>query len=439
LVSHTDGAGIRADVAIVGAGPAGALAALALARAGLDVVLIDRASFPRDKTCGDALMPDALAALRKVGLADHVRARARVLDTLRIYAPDDTPVRVKGDFAVLPREQLDACLCHAAVAAGARLLAPVRVSGPVEDAGTVLGIAGRTRNDEPVRVSAAITVLATGAAAGPLKAFGMCERSEPSATAARFYWTVGGPGGAGGAGGGGSEDPPYCLDDGAPFGTNVGEPSCKVDDDALCISYERSICPGYGWIFPGPGGTFNIGVGYFYDAPPPAITSLRRLMARFLETFPPARELMARGGQASPIKGAPLRTGLAGARLGRPGLIVAGEAAGLTYPISGEGIGKAMESGLLAADIIGEGLRAGRSPAAIASQYAAALASTLSARFRAYARAQRWVAHPRLVNFLAHRANAGVYVRRQIEGLVNETAEPGAILSVSGILRSIFT
>jgi geranylgeranyl reductase family protein len=402
----TERGDVRADVAIVGAGPAGAVAALVLARAGLDVVLIDRAPFPRDKACGDGLMPDALAALRALGLADRALAGARRLAALRLCAPNGTAITLNGEFAVVPRERFDACLCEAAVEAGARFLRPVRVVAPIDDDGGVAGVVGETPDGETVLVHARMTVLATGAGAGPLTAFGVCDRSQPSATAARFYIT---------------------LDSPASF-----------DLDCLCISYERSICPGYGWIFPGPAGSFNVGVGYFYQAPP-ATRNLRQLMARFLDTFPPARDLARLGGCASPIRGAPLRTGMSGARWSSPGLLVAGDAAGLTYPISGEGIGKAMESGMLAAEIAGEGLRAGRTAEAIADAYAGALEAKYLRRFQAYTNAQRWVAHPGLVDFLARRANAGTYVRQQIEGLVNETAEPGAILSVRGILRSLFT
>ncbi len=130
---------------------------------------------------------------------------------------------------------------------------------------------------------------------------------------------------------------------------------------------------------------------------------------------------------------------MTGARLSRPGLIVAGEAAGLTYPISGEGIGKAVESGMLAAAAISEGLRAGADANTIAMSYQSTIEAQFLRRFQAYTSAQRWVEHPRLLDFLARRANAGTYVRRQIEGLVNETAEPAAILSVRGILRSLFS
>ncbi len=401
-----DLADVRADVAVVGAGPAGSIAALVLARAGLDVVLLDRAAFPRDKTCGDGLMPDALDALGALGLADRALAGARSLRTLLIYSPNGTAVTVNGEFAVVPRERFDASLCGAAVEAGARFLAPVRAVAPIEEEGRVTGVIGATAGDGNLAIHARATVLATGAGSGPLMAFGVCDRSEPSATAARLYVTLDAP---------------------AP-----------CDLDALCISYDRAICPGYGWVFPGPDRSYNIGVGYFAGAPP-GTKNLRQLMARFTENFPLARALTRLPGTTTLLRGAPLRTGLTGSRLARPGLLVAGEAAGLTYPISGEGIGKAIESGTLAAGAICEGLQADESDEAIAAAYASTLEAKFIRRFQAYANAQRWVEHPRLLDFLARRANAGTYVRRQIEGLINETCEPSSILSVRGILRSLFS
>jgi geranylgeranyl reductase family protein len=397
---------VRADVAVVGAGPAGSIAALVLARAGLDVVLIDRAAFPRDKTCGDGLMPDALAALHALDVAERALAGARRLRTLLIYSPNGTAITVNGEFAVVPRERFDASLCGVAVEAGARFLAPVRAVAPIEDGGRVAGVIGETAGGGSLVVHARVSVLATGAGAGPLMAFDVCDRGEPSATAARFYVTLDAP--------------------------------ASLDSDALCISYHRSICPGYGWVFPGPGRSYNIGVGYFTGAPPDT-KNLRLLLARFIDSFPLAREITRLPGTRTALRGAPLRTGLTGARLSRPGLLVAGEAAGLTYPISGEGIGKAIESGMVAGAAIREGLRAGASDEAIADAYAATLEAKFLRRFQAYANAQRWVEHPRLLDFLARRANAGTYVRRQIEGLVNETAEPAAILSMRGILRSLFS
>src|SRR5262245_44559284 len=98
---------MRCDVLVMGAGPAGSAAALALARAGLDVVLADRHVFPRAKACGDALIPDALAARRRLGLYDAVLAKARPMAALDIYAPGGARVRLHGASACLPRTVLD--------------------------------------------------------------------------------------------------------------------------------------------------------------------------------------------------------------------------------------------------------------------------------------------------------------------------------------------
>src|SRR5205809_7416067 len=92
----------RCDVLIVGAGPAGSAAAITLARAGLDVVLVDQHAFPRDKVCGDALIPDAHQALRQLGVFDAVMAQARRSSRLGCIGPRGSRVDVPGALAVLP-------------------------------------------------------------------------------------------------------------------------------------------------------------------------------------------------------------------------------------------------------------------------------------------------------------------------------------------------
>src|SRR5690242_308909 len=96
------------DALVLGAGPAGSAAAWALARAGLDVVLVDQHSFPRDKVCGDALIPDALGAIQAMGLRSVVDAEAAHLPELRVYAPNGTFISLTGDFCCMPRARFDA-------------------------------------------------------------------------------------------------------------------------------------------------------------------------------------------------------------------------------------------------------------------------------------------------------------------------------------------
>lgn len=393
----------HADVLIIGSGPAGAATAIQLSQSGLRVLLVDRATFPRDKVCGDALIPDALAALARLGLDAQIAARARRLDGVHILAPNQRTVVVPGPCACLPRRELDECLRRTAVERGVRFEAGWHADGPLRNpGGTVAGAAFRSAEGDRVLVHAPITVLATGAAAVPLTQFGVCERTTASATAARFY-----------------------IQTDEAFARDVRH---------LTLSYDRTICPGYGWIFPGPDAVFNVGIGYFHDARrPPPDRNVRTLLDRFLARVPLAAALVRHGKPLTSLKGAPLRTTLCGARLAEPGLMVVGEAAGTTYGFSGEGIGKAMESGMIAARCIAES----PDPATAPARYAAAIRSAFGDRFRAYRTAQDWLGHPTLMNLLAWRARRGRFVTAQLEGLFQETTDPRTLFSPLGMARAL--
>ena len=394
---------IHVDALVIGAGPAGSSAAIQLARGAARVALVDRHDFPRDKACGDALIPDALRALERLSLKAQVLARARALGGLRLYAPDGRRVVLAGECASLPRATFDALLQREAVRQGARFYPGFQLTAALRSADGVEGAVFSGRAGQ-LTVRAGVTLLATGAAPGPLQRFDVCERVSPSATAARIYVRAG--------------EPPA---DGA---------------DALCISFDRAICPGYGWIFPGPDGVFNVGVGYFHDAAAwPPETHIRRLLERFLAGFPPAVELMKRCRPLTSLKGAPLRTALTGARLAMPGLLTIGEAAGTTYSFSGEGIGKAMESGLLAAEAILTSASGDRR--AIAGVYSARVRESFTDRFRAYRVAQDWLSRPAIANLLAWRAGRSPFVQRELEALFQETSDPRRLFSMAGMVRSL--
>ncbi|HET9265860.1 MAG TPA: NAD(P)/FAD-dependent oxidoreductase [Vicinamibacterales bacterium] len=395
---------LETDILVIGSGPAGSAAALAGVRHGLRVVLVDSHVFPRDKACGDALIPDALQALGDLGLRERVLSVSHRIDAVRIYAPGGRHTTLYGECACVLRAVFDDVLRSAAVDAGATFVAPARALVPLERNGIVVGARfACDGGSPPLEVAASTTILATGAASDVLERFGMCVRTAPSAAAARQY-------------------------------VQVDERAAR-DHDFLCVAYAAGVCPGYGWLFPGPGGVFNVGVGYAYDAPPRE-RNIRRLLERFLTSFPPAIELMRAAISVGPLKGAPLRMAMKGARLSRPGLLVVGEAAGLTYSFSGEGIGKALQSGILAANAA---TSAGEDPGMAAETYAAQLFSSFTHRFRAYARLQRLVASPTIANALIWRANSGTYVQRQLEALLNEAGTGKELVTVPGMIRAVFT
>lgn len=393
------------DVLVIGAGPAGTSAARACAVAGLRVTLVDRARFPRDKTCGDALMPDALRALRSMGVASAVAQYAFPVRELRVFPPVGPAVRLAGEFQCVPRLTLDDTLLRAAADAGVERVTGARARAPIDAGGVVHGATFIDEQGHERAIHAKTTVLATGAEPSMLEAFGMGRRVRSNAVALRRYYEV---------------DPVFAR-----------------AIDYLAISYDAQVCPGYGWIFPGPDLVFNVGVGWFAQSPPGTRGSLHTLFDRFLQSFPLARRLMDASRPLAPPRGAQVRTSLTGAHFARPGLLVAGEAAGSTYAASGEGIGKAMETGFLAAEVIVDGHRMSRSAQDIASRYARELRDRFALRFAAYDVAQQWSSRPWMLNVLSWRANRGTFVRRQLEALIAETGDPRTLFSPIGLIRAM--
>jgi flavin-dependent dehydrogenase len=329
-----------------------------------------------------------------------VLSQAHAVPSVRVCVPGCPPVELRGRLACLPRARFDALLLHAAESAGAEFLPRTTFTGLLEDRGRVAGVrlvdsCGRQRE-----VRAHHVLLATGAASGPLELAGMCLRRAPSGIALRAYFEL-----------------PATL---------------AADLQALILSYDSAITPGYGWIFPGPDRIFNVGVGLFHDAlRRPTGTNLRDLWTGFLASCAPAAQIRRFARQLTPERGAPLRTSLRGARIARAGLMLVGEAMGTTYAFSGEGIGKAMQTGWLAAECLA------RDPDHAEALYEWQLRERFRSRYQAYRAAQHWLSFPAVCRLLARRAQHAGHVRSQLEGLLAETADPRELLSLRGLSRAM--
>jgi menaquinone-9 beta-reductase len=399
----------RCDVLVVGAGPAGSACAQTLAEAGRDVLLVDQHDFPRDKICGDGLIPDSHAALKRLGVFDEVMAEARHVSHVRCVAPRGGWVDVPGQLSVLPRQVLDHILVRSAQRAGARLATPLRFEAPRVDGDRVVGAVLKA-GEATREVRAGWVVLATGAVPQGLMAAGLCERRTPSGVALRGY----------------------------------------VKNDAMAgvirqlqIVWHPRLRGGYGWIFPAPGGVFNIGAGLTGShvelkganggKGQMRNVNLREMFEAFAEVYAPAGELMRGGKLLGDLKGAPLRCSLQGARWSRPGLLVTGEAAGSTYAFTGEGIGKAMETGMLAA----QALQAGGNDADIAARYEAGLRA-LKPRFDLYEAASHVNHRPWLADLVIWRARKSASILRRMSGVLEETQNPGRLFSWRGLTKLMF-
>jgi flavin-dependent dehydrogenase len=148
---------------------------------------------------------------------------------------------------------------------------------------------------------------------------------------------------------------------------------------------------------------------------------------------PVAARLLREGTLVGELKGAPLRCDLVGAAWSAPGVLVAGDAVGATYSFSGEGIGKAMETGIAAAEaILGQ---ADRDDAAVEAAYRASL-QALKPRFDMYRKAASFNRFPWLVNVMIWRARHSPRIRAKLSDILNERRMPGSLLTLRG-LRSM--
>ncbi|HEX6324414.1 MAG TPA: FAD-dependent monooxygenase [Vicinamibacterales bacterium] len=389
-----------ADVIVAGAGPAGSVAAAALAARGLRVILCDRAAFPRDKVCGDALIADSLAVLDRLGLGQRVAARAATAPALDVMSPSGVTASIPGTLRVLPRRELDAMLVDHAVGAGAEFLR-LTIDAPIADGDRIAGVSARDASGAVRELRAPLTVLATGANAAVLGAFDPRARSEASGTALRVY-------------------------------ARPRNPSAHGPGSPCAIAVDRSLRPGYAWAFPAPDGLFNVGVGLFRGADLRARgVNLRASLEALLAGHGPIGRRFGPFTDASPIAGAPLRTGLRGTAVTRRGLVVLGEAAGTTYAATGEGIGKAMESALL----LDELAAASADLPALGLAFPGALRATFGPRFRAYDVAERWVSYPWFVDYVARRATESPYITRRLSEFLSETQPPSRVFSLRGLWR----
>ena len=181
---------MKSDVIIVGAGPAGSLTALLLARAGVRVRLLDRARFPRDKMCGDTINPGALAILQRHGLGATVEGGMPV-DGMIVSGPSG--FCVEGHYGggvqgrALLRRVFDARLCEAAVRAGAQLEEGVLVQGATLDAASVSGVRVKRGGASAVALRAGLVIVADGAGSRIARELGLSRHP-----ARPRRWAVGG-------------------------------------------------------------------------------------------------------------------------------------------------------------------------------------------------------------------------------------------------------
>jgi geranylgeranyl reductase family protein len=386
------------DIAVIGAGPAGAATAIEAARSGASVVVFEKASYGRDKVCGDGLTPRAVGALLELGISLDDAHR---IEGLRMIAGrkvrelpwPETP-RFPAYGAVWPRRRLDASLMDAALEAGAVVRWDTEAVPIIDEHGRVTGVeatplkAGDGTPLASTTVDAGLVVVATGAPGRVARMVG-AERDpdEPFGLAIRTY----------------AESPRHndrhleaCLTLRDRHGTQV---------------------PGYGWMFPAGDGTVNIGVG--------ALSTMRGFKKLNLNTLLDSyRGLVQDDWQLGPNLERPRawRLPMSAQRRHGPGWVAVGDAAGLINPMNGEGIDYGLESGMLAARLFVD------DPASAPTRYDQAVGERFDGFLRTGRRFSFLIGHPLILRAglrLAVGTQSIANLTLQIMGNLVDSETPG--------------
>jgi menaquinone-9 beta-reductase len=327
----------EADVIVVGAGPAGSAVAYYLASAGLDVLVLEKSRFPREKVCGDGLTPRAVKALTAMGVPTTGEGWLRNKG-LRIIGGGGRIELDWPDLSSYPgyglvrnRMDFDETLARHAEQAGARLLEGINVTGPVLDdrTGAIIGVTAQEvagGKDAPPRTfTGRLVVAADGNSSRLSVAMGLRKRDDrPLGVAVRTYYQ-----------------------------------SPRHDDDYLEAWLDLwdgdMLLPGYGWIFGMGDGTSNVGVGLLNTSAAFQNIDYRALLRRWLATMPPEWGF-SEDNRTEPVRGAALPMGFNRTPHYTRGLLLAGDSGGMVNPFNGEGIAYALESGEIAARVITQAL-----------------------------------------------------------------------------------
>ncbi len=397
----------RYDAIVVGAGPGGAATAAGLARAGARVLLLDKATFPRDKACGEYTSPETGRVLARLGALEWVEreARPRRVRAMAIIGPSGNAALLDyraeggdGDVLATPRLRLDAALAGYAVHSGATLQEGVRVQQVLVEAGRVVGVVVRSPGGALEQVYAPLVIGADGAHSAVVRSLGLgrdVRWPRKLGLVARY--------------------------EGVRLPSDAGEMHVAAH--------------GYVGLAPLTDGQVNVGFVQPLTAPDGRSTEDR--FEAGLARFPLLPARLQEAQRVTPIRGmGPIAVGVR--RVAGAGYLLVGDAAGFFDPFTGEGVYKALRGAELAVEVALAALANGDVSARSLGRYRTLRRREFLAKDVVCRVVQGFVQQPVLMDYVVARLARRAPQRRVLAGVLGDFADARAALHPGylwGLLR----